>query len=136
MARDRQVFLYRLLRPGESTIIVRNQQSSPLLTPNDTYMNFIIWNCRGVRSADFRRNFRSLLDYNHPSLVVILKTHCRDHQHLKEEFNFNGLLEEPAIGQLGGIAILWATDALTVDYVASTRQEIHCHIQAVTPTAG
>lgn len=38
-------------------------------------MNFIIWNCRGSRRPDFRRNFRELLYFHKPALVVLLETY-------------------------------------------------------------
>ncbi|XP_070017163.1 uncharacterized protein [Nicotiana sylvestris] len=85
----------------------------------------------GAQSNDFRRNFRSLLDYNRPSLVVLLETHCQSHQTVKEDFNFIGLIEVAATGQSGGIAISWLSDVLYVKPVATTSQEIHCHIQVL-----
>lgn len=61
--------------------------------------------------------------------MVLLETHCQSHQTLKEDFNFNGLIEVAAIGQAGGIAILWLSNVLNMELVATTAQEIHCHIQ-------
>lgn len=92
-------------------------------------MNFIIWNCRGAQSPKFRCNFRSLLDYHRLSLVALLETHHAKHQNLKEDFNFTGIANVPAIGQSEGIAIVWHCDALTVEPLATAQQEIHCTIQ-------
>lgn len=61
--------------------------------------------------------------------MVLLETHCQSHQTLKEDFNFNGLIEVAAIGQAGEIAILWLSNILNVAPVVTTAQEIHCHIQ-------
>lgn len=109
------------LCPRENTTTQGNTQSSQLLTPNNNNMNLIIWNCRWAQSVDFRRNFRSLLDYHHPSLVVLLETHYADHQHMKEEFSFTGMAEVAVIGQSGGIVILWNCNELTVGPVATTQ---------------
>ncbi|XP_019223733.1 PREDICTED: uncharacterized protein LOC109205474 isoform X1 [Nicotiana attenuata] len=124
-----------LFRAGQSSS-QRNPRSSQRFEPILNHMNFIIWNCRGAQSDDFRRNFRSLLDYNRPSLVVLLETHCQNHQTVKEDFNFTSLIEVAANVQSGGIAILWLSDVLHVEPVATTSQEIHCHIQVITTTAG
>lgn len=89
------------LRQGESNKCWRNPRSSHMLDSNNNNMNFIIWNYRGSQSADLRRNFRSLLDSNMHSMIVLLETHCQTHKKLKEGFNFNGLIELAAIGQAG-----------------------------------
>lgn len=59
--------------------------------PNNHNMNFVILNCRGARSPDFQRNFRSLLDYHHPSLVVLLETHLDNHLPLRDDFSFTNM---------------------------------------------
>nr|XP_009608634.1 uncharacterized protein LOC104102589 isoform X2 [Nicotiana tomentosiformis]XP_016484051.1 PREDICTED: uncharacterized protein LOC107804638 isoform X2 [Nicotiana tabacum] len=107
------------LRPGEHNNTQEDMQGSQLPNQSNNYMNFIIWNCRGAQSPEFRRNFHSPLDYHPPSLVALLETHRVEHQTLKEDFHFTGMAEVAAVGQSGGIAILW-----------------HCKIQVVAPTAG
>lgn len=62
-------------------------------------------------------------------MVVLLETHCQSHQVLKEDFNFTDMIEVAAIGQSRGIFIFWLFDVLNVKPVATTTQEIHCHIQ-------
>nr|XP_016444253.1 PREDICTED: uncharacterized protein LOC107769541 [Nicotiana tabacum] len=116
------------LRPGESRSNWTSRRRSPTTEQADNHMNFIIWNCRGALSTEFRRNFRSLLDYNRPALVVLLETHCQTHQNVKENFNFDGMIEVAATRHFGGIAILWLSSVLDVDPVATTAQEIHYHV--------
>lgn len=79
-----------------------------------TPMNFIIWNCRGSRRADFRRNFRELLDFHRPALVVLLETHRENHQSLPCEFQFSNIIAAPGTDRAGEIAILWHENILTV----------------------
>ncbi|XP_016565935.2 perakine reductase [Capsicum annuum] len=93
-------------------------------------MNFLIWNCRGSTSLEFRENFRELLRSHNPALVVLLETHRADHLSMPHEFNFSNVVAVPAEGRAGGIAILWHANLLNVSTVAITHQEIHCMIQA------
>lgn len=63
------------------------QESAP--SQRTKSMNFVIWNCRGTHSHEFRKNFCSLLNYYQPPLVVLLETHLMDHHFIKEDFNFS-----------------------------------------------
>lgn len=92
-------------------------------------MNFLIWNCRGSTSTEFRMTFRQLLDFHRPTLVVLLETHRANHQSMPNEFHFSNVASVPAEGRAGGISILWHADLLNVTDVACTPQEIHCMIQ-------
>lgn len=67
----------------------RDQNPTTTLFPMNNSMNFIIWNCRGGNGLEFRRNFRSLLDWHRPPLVALLETKMQDHQTLLEDFDFN-----------------------------------------------
>lgn len=95
-------------------------------------MHYIIWNCRGSQSPDFRRNFRYLLDYHHPALVVLIERHISYHTAVMDDFQFTNMAQVPAEGSSGGIVVFWSRHLLTVEEVAMTHQKIHCIIQ-VTP---
>lgn len=97
-------------------------------------MNFIIWNCRGTKSQEFRLAFKEILDNYKPVLVVLLEIHRENHQSLPTEFSFSNVAAVPAEGQAGGMAILWHDDVLHVTDVALTRQEIYCMVKVVTST--
>lgn len=62
---------------GGST--TQHSGANSLATPHTNSMNFIIWNCRGAQSDEFRQNFRSVLDYYKPPLVVLLEMHLQDY---------------------------------------------------------
>lgn len=96
--------------------------------PLPTNMNFIIWNCRGTHSPEFRRNFRYLLDYHRPALVVLLETHLTDHTAIQDDFSFTNIAQVPAEGHSGGIVVLRLNDILIVGEIAMTHQEIHCMV--------
>lgn len=105
---------------------VRNDQTTPtqdqtMQTSNNMNMNFIVWNCTGAPSPDFRRNFRSLLDYHRPTLVALLENHLADHQDLRADFQFSDMAQVPAVGHSGGLVLLWHREALTVDILAITQ---------------
>lgn len=93
------------------------RRSLPLIDLRNTTtpMNIIVWNCRGCNGAEFRRNFRSLLDWHKPPLVALLETKMQCHQTLLESFPFNKMIEVPAIGNSGGIVVLWDDNFLELD---------------------
>lgn len=70
-------------------------------------MNLIIWNCSGAGNADFRRNFRSMIDYHMLSLVALLETKLTDHHNLVHDFGFTSLIKKPTNGNSGGIVLMW-----------------------------
>lgn len=75
-------------RGSQKNSPVHESHPHPQINP---HMNFVIWNCRGARSSEFRCSFRSLLDYHHPSLVVLLEMHLYEHMHLRDDFNFTSM---------------------------------------------
>lgn len=92
----------------------------------------MLWNCRDANNANFRRNFRSLLDYHGPTLIVFFETHMQNHAILCDDFGFTNFYEVPANGQTGGIVMLWHDHLLSVDdNVAMTKKEIHVMIQVL-----
>ncbi|MCD7472804.1 hypothetical protein HAX54_014170, partial [Datura stramonium] len=96
--------------------------------PSPRPMNFLIWNCRGSTSPEFRMNFRALLDCHKPALVVLSETHRALHHTMPQEFHFSNVAVIPTEGQAGGIAILWRADQ-NVSEVGLILQNIHCMIK-------
>ncbi|KAF3665325.1 hypothetical protein FXO38_09654 [Capsicum annuum] len=92
-------------------------------------MNLIIWNCRGANGQDFRRNFRSLVDWHKPPLMALLETKMQDQLVLLNDFLFNRVIEVPAVGNAGGLSVLWDDSVLELDEVTTTDQEIHAIIK-------
>ncbi|KAF3623618.1 hypothetical protein FXO38_30663 [Capsicum annuum] len=76
-------------------------------------MNLIIWNCREPNNPEFRRNFRSLVDWHKPPRVALLETKMQDHLVLLNDFSFNRVIEVPTIGNAGGLEVL--SDDFIVD---------------------
>lgn len=51
------------------------------------------------------------------------------HQTLLESFPFNKMIEVPAIGNSGGIVVLWDDNFLELDEITTTSQEVHAMIK-------
>lgn len=98
-------------------------------TPTLGLMNLIIWNCRGFNRAEFRRNFRALIDWHKPPIVTLLETKTQSHQALLDEFYFSNMLGVVSGGNSGGIVILWDDTVLEFDEIITTNQEIYAMIK-------
>ncbi|KAH0686986.1 hypothetical protein KY284_017539 [Solanum tuberosum] len=92
-------------------------------------MSLMIWNCRGSEQSDFRTSYRSMLNYHHPTMVLLLETHMTHHQHLADDFSFTDIANVPAIGGCGGMALVWKKDSVVIDGLAMNDEGIHCTIQ-------
>ncbi|PHU25656.1 hypothetical protein BC332_03988 [Capsicum chinense] len=68
---------------------------------------------RKPNNPEFRRNFRSLVDWNKPPRVALLETKMQDHLVLLNDFSFNRVIEVPTIGNAGGLEVL--SDDFIVD---------------------
>nr|XP_016505521.1 PREDICTED: uncharacterized protein LOC107823400 [Nicotiana tabacum] len=93
--------------------------------------NFIIWNVRGANNDNFRSNFRELMDTHRPCLVALLETKMASHTPIPEDFNFTEMIGVPAVGQAGGLIILWNHDMVTVNNFTRKGQKIHATIEVV-----
>lgn len=86
--------------------------------------NFIIWNVRGANNDNFIRNFRELMGIHKLCLVTLLETKMESHTSILEDFDFTEMIEVPAIGQAGGLVILWNHNMVTVNNFTRSGREI------------
>ncbi|OIS96517.1 hypothetical protein A4A49_09023 [Nicotiana attenuata] len=122
------------LDPTTSTVVHPMTQAPMVQHENpNSYMNFLVWNCRGSHNPEFRRHIRSLLDNHRPTLVILLETHMQDHTSLREDINFENMAQAPANGLIGGLVVLWNAVHINVTEMRISDQEIHCVVQ-VSPT--
>lgn len=70
-------------------------------------MNLLIWNTRGVSSANFRKHCEALVNPYNPTLIVLVETKMVDHKLLTTMLYFDAYLESNAVGKKGGIVIMW-----------------------------
>ncbi|KAH0725209.1 hypothetical protein KY284_001074 [Solanum tuberosum] len=89
---------HRGVRGGPSTH-VRNKNK--IMIPKD------IKNCRGGNEPEFRRNFRSLMDWNKPPRISLIETKMENHQELVDDFPFNRMIQVLAVRNSGGMVVLW-----------------------------
>ncbi|KAH0679722.1 hypothetical protein KY284_020807 [Solanum tuberosum] len=84
---------------------------------------------------DFRRNFRSLCDWHKHPLVTLLETKMQNHRSLLEDFPFTRMIKVPAVGNLGGIVVLWDYAILELVEITTTTYEVHAIIKGKKPLA-
>lgn len=92
-------------------------------------INFIIWNVRGANNANFRRNFKEIMDTNRPSMVALLKIRMANHILILEEFNFTEMIEVPREDHSGGLVILWNHARVTINNFTRRSYKIHVMIE-------
>ena len=94
-------------------------------------MNILIWNCRGAMKPQFRKTVLDLVEWHAPLLMVITETRMSGARAIEliESLPFDGSVVADTIGFAGGIWMLWRTDLVHVDVLASTEQEIHAIIR-------
>lgn len=94
--------------------------------------NIIIWNIRGGNNVEFRRNFHDLVATHQPCMVSLLETRMTSHGSLMNEFGFSDMIEIPAEGQSGGMAVMWNTNLVHVNNFVKQNNEIHAPIKVIT----
>ncbi|KAF3675057.1 hypothetical protein FXO37_06079 [Capsicum annuum] len=122
------VLLVPTLVPGNDPDEDDNNEEPPKMT-------LMIWNCRGSEQFDFRKSYRSMLDYHRPGMVLLLETHMTEQKDLAYDFCFTNIADVPAIGRSGGMALVWKKDVVMVDGLSMNNEEIHCTIKVVNPPA-
>ncbi len=72
-----------------------------------------------------------ILKINSPEILILTETRLSGSRvaKLASSFPFDGFLCTNTIGFAGGIWILWKSDAVEVDHLRSTEQEIHVSVK-------
>ncbi|KAL4638398.1 hypothetical protein ACB092_03G143700 [Castanea dentata] len=94
-------------------------------------MNVLIWNCRGAIKPLFRKTVMDLVDWHNPIVMVITETRLSGVRadEIIESLPFDGAVVTDTIGFAGGIWLLWRSDLVQVEALASTEQEIHAIVR-------
>nr|XP_023872395.1 uncharacterized protein LOC111985008 [Quercus suber] len=113
---------------------IEDSSSLMLFDPSKTpskMMNILIWNCRGAVKPQFRKTVMDLVEWHAPMLMVITETRMNGARAVEmiESLPFDGSVVADTIGFAGGIWMLWRTDLVHVEVLASTEQEIHAIIR-------
>lgn len=61
-----------------------------------------------------------MVKLHNPSMLVLLKTGMADYKYLTTNLQFKAQIQSPAIGQFGGIVIVWKNDLIKLDNVSTT----------------
>ena len=106
--------------------------SNPQFMSNhDISVNVLTWNYRRVLNLCFRRALLDLLHNTNPQVLILTETRLGGTRamELAKSFPFDGFLCTKTIGFAGGIWILWKTEAMNLELLCSTEQEIHVSVK-------
>lgn len=93
-------------------------------------MAVLFWNCRAANKPNFRRSVRYLLKKFHTDMLALLETHAGGDRasRICQNLGFDHSFRVDAIGQSGGIWLLWRSCVGTVNIVESSDQFIHAEV--------
>ena len=106
-------------------------QNPLFMSSSEIGLNILTWNCRGVLNPCFRKALQDILRINNPEILILTETRLGGSRatDLARSFPFDGFLCTNTIGFAGGVWIMWKTDAVEVEHLCSTEQEIHVSVQ-------
>jgi exonuclease III len=106
-------------------------QNPLFMSSSEIGLNILTWNCRGVLNPCFRKALQDILRINSPDILILTETRLGGSRatDLARSFPFDGFLTTNTIGFAGGVWIMWKTDAVEVEHLCSTEQEIHVSVQ-------
>ena len=96
-------------------------------------MNVIVWNCRGALKPNFQRHVRELDRAHNPSIFVVMETRVGGDKarEIIDSLPFDGAILAETVGFAGGIWLMWNSDRVMVEQLASTEQEIHVEVKVL-----
>ena len=100
---------------------------------NQLDMNVIVWNCRGALKSNFQRHVRELVRTHNPTILVVMETWVGGGR-AKEIIDclpFDGDILAETIGYAGGVWLLWNSNRVEVEQLASIIQEIHAKVKVL-----
>jgi exonuclease III len=101
------------------------------MSSNEIGVNILTWNCRGVLNPCFRKALLDTLNINSPEILILTETRLGGDRaaELARSLPFDEFLSTNTIGFARGIWILWQKEAVEVDHLCSTEQEIHASVK-------
>lgn len=90
-------------------------------------MNCLLWNCRGANKPKFRRSIRYILKKFATDVLAVFETHAGGDKAAKicRGLGFENSFRVDAIGQSGGLWLLWREGIGDVEIVESSDQFIY-----------
>lgn len=94
-------------------------------------MNCILWNCRGANKPTFRRSIRYILKKFKTNFLALFETHAGGDKAMKicQNLGFSNSFRVDAVGQSGGIWLLWRDHAGTLTVLESSEQFVHARVE-------
>ncbi|KAH0781753.1 hypothetical protein KY290_001351 [Solanum tuberosum] len=84
-------------------------------TIQESQMNYIIWNVKGVNNNSFRRKCQDLVHMHKTSMIVLLETKVTGHAKIIEELVFDAKIQSVVERFLDNNVIMWKEDSLKLD---------------------
>lgn len=93
-------------------------------------MNCIFWNCRGANKPNFRRSIRYILKKFSTGVLAIFETHAGGENARKicQGLGLDNSHRVDAMGQSGGLWLLWRSEVGSVTILNSSDQYIHAMV--------
>lgn len=93
-------------------------------------MNCLLWNCREENKPNFRRSLRYILKKYDSDMLALFETHASGDraQRICQGLGFDNSVRVDAVGQSGGIWLLWKSNVGLVDIVKKSEQYIHARV--------
>lgn len=124
--------LNNMPNPNLSPTSVLDMNSSPISTSSSAPdITFLVWNVRGAGGTEFRRVFRDTVAQHKPNLVILTETRLSGEraQNTINNLGYEKHYKVDAMGFSGGLWMLWDPNAVDVDIIGSSFQEIHSHVK-------
>lgn len=89
-------------------------------------LNCILWNCRGANKPNLRRSIRYIIKKFDMDILALFETHAGGDRasRICRNLGFENSFRVDAIGQSGGLWLLWKTSVGEVEVLASTNYYI------------
>ena len=93
-------------------------------------MNCILWNCRGANKPNFRRSIRYILKKFKTDVLAVFETHASGERagRICHGLGFDQTFRVDAVGQSGGLWLLWRSEVGEVEVVESSDQFIYARL--------
>lgn len=90
-------------------------------------INCLFWNCRGANKSNFRRSIRYILKKFNTDFLALFETHASGNRAIRicQSLGFDNSFRVDAIGQSGGIWLLWRSHAGVLTVLESSDQFVH-----------
>ena len=93
-------------------------------------MDCLFWNCRGANKLNFRRAIRYLLKKFPTDILALFETHAAGDRanRICQNLGFDNTFRVDAVGQRGGVWLLWRSSICEVTIVDSSEQFIYAKV--------